>query len=511
MSESKNKKQKILSLHNYDELYKMRNCNNRSSLYQLIELAENGDYYAQGYVALIYHDNENLDFDFDEDDCKESKIDIYAANARHQKDSVTNVFLTSSFIYRGLAGYEREELKAIQFLEAISNQNSNASLKVGYHYFKNNDVVNASKWFEKSATLQNPDAFLYVGICNLVNENYVEALKNLQYAIDLGNGLAYYYVGKIYDNGYGVDVNTVIANEYYKKSSNYGDKMGMYNVALSYRENKGTRETAFNLFKKSADLGLDLAQVETGICYYNEIGVKADESEAVKYFKHASQQYNIEGSYRYGWCLFKGRGGVRNLKLGVECYKKASIGGHIVSTIETSFLSLINSYKESYGLKNEIKSILDEYYSILGKKYLAILVPCVEVREIFNPYSSLEDSDTDHQLSSLYNEDYVAPTTYEHVNGMYDIYSVNTETYELSDKIFESITVTRQFIIDTAPIFKLGYALMDPKKLPKYSNLEILFLVDQPTSRFNEFEYIHEGNSEDILKNAYSKILNLRN
>ena len=55
-----------------------------------------------------------------------------------------------------------------------------------------------------------------------------------------------------------------------------------------------------NCFKKSADQGLDVAQLNTGNLYENGYGVPQDYDEAFEWYKKAADQGNQEASNRIG-------------------------------------------------------------------------------------------------------------------------------------------------------------------------------------------------------------------
>ena len=100
---------------------------------------------------------------------------------------------------------------------------------------------------------------------------------------------AQYNLGLCYKNGFGVDQNLNIAIEFLTNAAEQGNAKAQYNLGYLYltcnEEIKG-----FEWVKKAVEQGLDDAQKDLGVCYYNGLGVDQDILEGVKWFIKAKDQ-----------------------------------------------------------------------------------------------------------------------------------------------------------------------------------------------------------------------------
>jgi TPR repeat protein len=67
-------------------------------------------------------------------------------------------------------------------------------------------------------------------------------------------------------------------------------------------------EGAAHYFKLAADQGIDVAQLNYGICLHNGEGVSIDLEGAVHYYKLAADQGIDVAQFNYGLCLQKAEG-----------------------------------------------------------------------------------------------------------------------------------------------------------------------------------------------------------
>ena len=94
-------------------------------------------------------------------------------------------------------------------------------------------------------------------------------------------------------------------------------------------------KTAFEYFKKAADLNHSKAQHMTGVCYKDGGGVEIDLSKAFEYFIKASKDLNnLEAHYELGSAYLNGHGTQQNIPLGIKSLTHAAKRGHKIAGME---------------------------------------------------------------------------------------------------------------------------------------------------------------------------------
>lgn len=193
------------------------------------------------------------------------------------------------------------------------------------------------------------------------------ALKYYNLACIKGQKQAYYAIGAVHDRKGDPEK----AFQHYKAGSSVGCISAINNLARCYREGRGTpvdREKAKRLHRTSAlkyknrigqlHFGDDLfalgdtrgafeyytrsaakkngaAEAKLGWCYEEGHGVKSDIKKAIFWYKrsiekrtHRPPHSDSNGLYRFGLCLFKGRGVPRNRENAFFCFAMAAQKGN---------------------------------------------------------------------------------------------------------------------------------------------------------------------------------------
>lgn len=83
-------------------------------------------------------------------------------------------------------------------------------------------------------------------------------------------------------------------------------------------------EKAAAWYRKDAELGVIVAQVNLAIMYLDGLGVAQDFQQAAKWFQKAAEQGNAEAQHNLGLLYQDGKGVARNL---VEAHKWFAIAG----------------------------------------------------------------------------------------------------------------------------------------------------------------------------------------
>jgi hypothetical protein len=109
-------------------------------------------------------------------------------------------------------------------------------------------------------------------------------------------------LGLMYEDGNGVQANTIKAFDFYQKACNLGDARGCFNTGVMYRDGKGVKqdyEKASKIFGKSCKAGDAFACSDLGVMYYLGIGIKKDLGIAKFLFKKACDLGDTYGCRNY--------------------------------------------------------------------------------------------------------------------------------------------------------------------------------------------------------------------
>lgn len=150
----------------------------------------------------------------------------------------------------------------------------------------------AETLFLEKADNGDADAQFHLGVCyftgDLTTQDYTKAAKWFSKAADQGYADAQYNLGICYKNGFGVEPDEQRAFELYLKSAEQGNMRAQYNLGYWLLMNGDSM--GYYWMKKAADQGLDDAQYNVGVCYYDGVGVNKDILEAFQWFIKAKEQ-----------------------------------------------------------------------------------------------------------------------------------------------------------------------------------------------------------------------------
>ncbi|KAH3763273.1 sel1 repeat family protein [Pelomyxa schiedti] len=143
-----------------------------------------------------------------------------------------------------------------------------------------------------------------------------------------------YLLGVIYSLGVGVDKDTTLAAEYFRKGVSQGSVLSMRNLALCYLKGNGVPKNeneAFRLFKMGASMNSAPCQTEVATCLETGEGVGQDITEAVRMYSVAAQQVFPDAMAQLGYFLTVGTGDggtAPNPKEGITVLREAADWGH---------------------------------------------------------------------------------------------------------------------------------------------------------------------------------------
>ncbi|MBR7133819.1 MAG: sel1 repeat family protein [Clostridia bacterium] len=117
----------------------------------------------------------------------------------------------------------------------------------------------------------------------------------------------------------------------YLKLAEMGIDDAQYNLGVCYEQGDGIAqdfEQAVYWYKKAAEQGNAKAQHNLGICIYNGYGAAADHTEAARLFRLSAEQGDMYAQYNLAVLLMNGDGVEKNVFEAIEWLQKAAKSGH---------------------------------------------------------------------------------------------------------------------------------------------------------------------------------------
>lgn len=143
---------------------------------------------------------------------------------------------------------------------------------------------------------------------------------------------AYFILGACHSKGVVVEMNTMLAYQYYLAAAIKGYTCAQNAVAKCYRQGHGVEydlEQAVKWFNIAACANHAEAQYHLGNYYEHGTGVAADAKEALRWYKSSAEQGNALSLYHLGWFYRHGIGGLeKNRTTGMRLLLFAAEKGH---------------------------------------------------------------------------------------------------------------------------------------------------------------------------------------
>jgi len=133
-----------------------------------------------------------------------------------------------------------------------------------------------------------------------VEKNPGKAAEHFGKAAELGHVKAQIRLAYLYEKGIGVEKDTRLAVQWYKKAAD-SDPKAQFSLGLCYTKGVGTSQDhkkAVEYFKRSAESGYDRALYNLGYCYEQGTGVHRNIDTAIRYYIDASSQGNEHAKKR---------------------------------------------------------------------------------------------------------------------------------------------------------------------------------------------------------------------
>ena len=124
------------------------------------------------------------------------------------------------------------------------------------------------------------------------------------------------------------------AVKWFRKAAEQGHCLAQMELGLCYEVGRGVPQDydeAVKWFRKAAEQGYEVAQNELGVCYYKGFGVPQDYAEAVNWYRKAAEQGYWDSMYNLGICYYEGFGVSQDYAEAVNWFRKAAEQGHVGS------------------------------------------------------------------------------------------------------------------------------------------------------------------------------------
>jgi TPR repeat protein len=172
----------------------------------------------------------------------------------------------------------------------------NAKVNSKQYYAVHNilgDIIDRDLTLVKLNTKGNDEICILQGHKYLKDGNREQAIK----CYDIDNGIALYHLGLLYEK------NEYKAFQYFKKSSEKGNRYALYSMG-NYYKTKYRYDEAVEYYEKSAKQGYKKAFYSLGYMYEHGTGVYLDLEKAIEYYRESD---SIEAKRRLGWVYYKNK------------------------------------------------------------------------------------------------------------------------------------------------------------------------------------------------------------
>ncbi|RQP25076.1 SEL1-like repeat protein [Piscinibacter terrae] len=167
---------------------------------------------------------------------------------------------------------------------------------------------------------------LYVAAAN----GSTEARDTLLRMANAGDARAQNAVGNLFGFGRGVEVNSELANVWYRKSAEQGFVLSQFSLAWNQSHGIGAAvdfAQALDWYRRAAEQGHPFAMNNLGVMNLRGQGTAADAKAAFDWFNRAAEAGNARGAYNAGTLLEQGNGTPADARRAFAMYMSAGGAG----------------------------------------------------------------------------------------------------------------------------------------------------------------------------------------
>ena len=154
---------------------------------------------------------------------------------------------------------------------------------------------------------------------------------SLRDAAEQGDAKAQYTLGNTYQDGDGVEKDSVEAVKWFRKSAEQGFAGAQNNLGNAYQLGTGVPKDSVEAvwwFRKAAEQGFAKAQKSLGNAYYTGDGVKKNSAESVHWYRLAAEQRHADAQFSLGVAYYIGDGVPKDSVEAVKWFRKAAEQGY---------------------------------------------------------------------------------------------------------------------------------------------------------------------------------------
>lgn len=193
-----------------------------------------------------------------------------------------------------------------------------------------NEIDAAHDTFIDLARQNNAEAYYYLGL--IYNDKRFKyfapksALAYLMAAADLGNAEAMYKIGSMYDNGVGIERNSLTALDWYRKAKQ-AEKPAVQDAV--FLDDTATRmkevpyPQIFSKLLKQAESGDVASQYQVATNFDSGALIPRDFDQALKWYRRAAKNNHKESQFLLGYFYCRGLGVTKDAKLANDWLRKS--------------------------------------------------------------------------------------------------------------------------------------------------------------------------------------------
>jgi TPR repeat protein len=196
-------------------------------------------------------------------------------------------------------------------------------------YFAN-EIDAAHDTFIDLSRQNNAEAYYYLGLIYSDKRfKYFEpksALAYLMSAADLGHAQAMRKIGSMYDNGVGVEQNSLIALDWYRKAKQ-AEKPAVHGAVFMEDNASAMKEVTypqvFAKLLKQAENGDAASQYQVAVNFDTGKLIPQDFDKALKWYRRAAKNSHEESQFLLGYFYCRGLGVAKDVNLANEWLRKS--------------------------------------------------------------------------------------------------------------------------------------------------------------------------------------------
>ena len=156
------------------------------------------------------------------------------------------------------------------------------------------DETKAMEWYQRSASQNHSASFINLGYLQMKHGQYQNAFEYFLKASKNADAMeAWYYLGIMHEKGYHVPMSNYLALEYFERASERGHEPSSLKVGDCYFSGSGgvmqDYYKAFEIYRKLALDGNNVAANNVGIIYEEGLGVDVDIEAAEMWYQMSAE------------------------------------------------------------------------------------------------------------------------------------------------------------------------------------------------------------------------------